>query len=87
MEEQAFHTLQAKLDAFYTWPSVYTFKFIVPAPTINELEEIFAGKPIRRRFSKNARYVSVTAEMEMSSSGEVISYYRRAAEIKGVIAL
>jgi hypothetical protein len=39
------------------------------------------------RYSKNARYVSFTAEWEVASSEEVISLYRQAAEIKGVIAL
>jgi hypothetical protein len=35
----------------------------------------------------NRKYVSLTAEWEVRSSEEVISLYREAAKIKGVIAL
>jgi putative lipoic acid-binding regulatory protein len=87
LENSSLPSLQAKLDEFYTFPCPYVFKFIAPMARIDELAALFAGKPFTTRYSKNARYVSVTAEWEVASSEEVISFYRRAGTIKGVIAL
>jgi hypothetical protein len=79
--------LQAKLDEFYTYPCLYVFKFIAPMARVDELAELFEGRPYSTRYSKNAKYVSFTAEWEVASSEEVISYYRRAGKIPGVISL
>ncbi len=87
MEDKSLLSLQAKLDEFYTWPSPYMFKFIAPMARVDELEELFKGKPFTTRFSRTAKYVSITAEWEVTSSEEVISFYREAKKIKGVIAL
>jgi hypothetical protein len=80
-------SLQAKLDEFYTWPSPYMFKFIAPMARVDELTELFKGRPFITRFSRTAKYVSVTAEWEVASSEEVISFYCEAKKIDGVIAL
>ena len=87
MENPSLSRLQAKLDEFYTFPCSYIFKFIAPMARIGELTALFKGKPFTTRYSKNARYVSFTAEWEVASSEEVISLYRQAGKIKGVIAL
>ncbi len=85
--EDSLLSLQAKLDEFYRWPSSYVFKFIAPMARVDELTELFRGKPFKTRFSRTAKYVSITAEWEVGSSEEVISFYRRAKNIRGVIAL
>ena len=87
MENPSLSRLQAKLDEFYSFPCPYVFKFIAPMARIDEVTALFQGRPFTTRYSKNARYVSFTAEWEVGSSEEVISLYRQAAEIKGVIAL
>ena len=87
MEDSALLNLQAKLEEFYTFPCCYVFKFIAPMARVDELAGLLEGKPFTTRYSKNARYVSFTAEWEVASSEEVISYYRRAGNIKGVISL
>lgn len=86
-EDLSLLSLQAKLDEFYTWPSPYMFKFIAPMARVDELTELFKGRPFTTRFSRTAKYVSVTAEWEVGSSEEVISFYREAKKIEGVIAL
>jgi hypothetical protein len=63
------------------------FKFIVPREKTGELTAFFGGRPFTTRPSKNSRYVSFTAELEMQSSGEVIALYREAGKIEGIIAL
>ena len=87
MEDTTLLSLQAKLDEFYTYPCCYVFKFIAPMARVDELAELFKGRPFTTRYSKNAKYVSFTAEWKVASSEEVISYYRRAGKIKGVISL
>ena len=87
MEDPSLLSLQAKLDEFYTFPCPYVFKFIAPMARIDELTALFEGRPFTTRYSRNARYVSFTAEWEVASSEEVISFYRQAEKIKGVIAL
>ena len=87
MEDPSLMSLQAKLDEFYSWPCQYMFKFIAPMARVDELTELFKGKPFTTRYSRTAKYVSITAEWEVGSSEEVISFYREAKKIKGVIAL
>ena len=87
MDDTTLLSLQAKLDEFYTFPCRYVFKFIAPMARVDELAGLLQGKPFTTRYSKNARYVSLTAEWEVASSEEVISYYQRAGKIKGVISL
>lgn len=63
------------------------FKFIVPQEKREELADFFGGRPFTTRPSKNGKYWSFTAELEMRSSGEVIALYREAGKIEGIIAL
>ena len=85
MEDPSLLSLQAKLDEFYSWPCQYTFKFIAPLGKVDELTELFRGRPFTTRLSGNGRYVSITAEWEVSSSEEIISIYREAKKIKRII--
>jgi putative lipoic acid-binding regulatory protein len=87
LEDSSLFRLQARLEEYYTFPCRYLFKFIAPLAKVDELTALLNGRPFTTRFSKNGRYVSFTAEWEVASSEEVISYYRQAGEIKGVISL
>jgi uncharacterized protein len=87
MNEESLRSLQTKLDTYHQWPCRFMFKFIVPKEKTGELTAFFAGRPFTTRSSKNGRYVSFTAELEMQSSEEVIIFYREAGKIEGLIAL
>lgn len=87
MNEESLRSLQAKLDEYHQWPCRFMFKFIVPLEKNGELTTFFAGRPFTTRSSKNGRFVSFTAELEMQSSEEVIALYREAGKIEGIIAL
>lgn len=87
MSEESLRSLQAKLDEYHQWPCQFMFKFIVPSEKTDELTAFFGDRPFTTRASKNGKYVSFTAELEMQSSGEVIALYREAGKIKGIIAL
>lgn len=81
-------TFRQRLDGYYDWPCSYLFKFIAPKDRVEEVIELFGDEvDVRTRESKRGNYVSVTAEVEMGSSGEVVGVYRRAGEIDGVMPL
>ncbi len=76
-----------KLDDNHDWPCVYLFKFIVPEAKKDAFNSIFPAKDLTFKSSKGGKYVSVTANVFMHSSDEVIRIYEEAAKIKGVISL
>lgn len=75
------------LDDQNDWPAQYTFKFIAPAGRVDELKEVFGDHPVRVRASSKGNYKSVTAQIRMSSSEEVLAIYEEASSIDGVISL
>ena len=87
MDEEALKRFQETLDENYVWPCVYVFKFIVPSQQLGKVVALFEGKPFRTRDSSGKKYVSVTVELDVRTSAEVISIYREAAKIEGIISL
>ena len=81
-------SFREKLDKFYAWPSLYTFKFIVPYGKEGELRNLF---PLHitatAKSSETGKYVSLTYQMMMPSSESVIDVYQKASAIEGLIAL
>jgi len=76
-----------KLEAHYAWPSLYTFKFIVPTGREEEVKNLFPNHTSSEKLSKNGKYTSVTINMMMPSSDAVIEVYQSASVIEGIIAL
>ncbi len=87
MNQQWENSLREKLDQYYAWPAVYTFKFIVPKGKEEEVKKLFPQHESSEKVSKNGNYISVTLQMMVPNSDTVISAYRAAATIEGVIAL
>jgi hypothetical protein len=87
MDEAWLNSFQEKLDRHYAWPSVYTFKFIVPSHQEAEVRKLFPRHEPSARSSKNGNYTSFTVDMMMPSSESVLAIYRSASLIKGIIAL
>jgi len=87
MEPDWSESLREKLDEHYTWPSLYTFKFIVPKGKESEVKLLFPNhEPIERQ-SKNGNYISITLNMTMPGSDAVIDVYQKVSDIEGIIAL
>lgn len=83
-----FEQFRKLLDEQCQWPSVYTFKFIVPKAQKEELLAIFSSCPdVTLRESSQGKYLSVTANMVMCSSDGIVAVYEAVAGIKGIIAL
>ena len=80
-----------ELNKVHTFPTSYLFKYVVPADQriIAQLHAIFEDVKlsVSTRDSKNGNYTSVTIKAAMNDADHVISYYKRIAEIKGVVAL
>lgn len=91
-DKTAFYTkLKAQLDDTTTFPADYLYKFIVPsdANQVEEVEALFndSGAVINKKKSKTGKYVSVSIVLKIESSDKVISYYKKAEKIKGIISL
>ncbi|MFP4316560.1 MAG: DUF493 family protein [Desulfovibrionales bacterium] len=83
-----YDSLQKRLDEHYDWPAVYTFKFIVPKASAEELLSVFeSDKGVSVRESKTGKYLSLTAEVIMPSSESVIAVYKAVERIEGIISL
>lgn len=79
--------LKAALDKTTEWPTVYTYKFIVPRASLNHLLALIDGNRYSSRESKTGKFVSVTMERVVTSSEDVIELYKRTAVVKGLMAL
>jgi uncharacterized protein len=86
-DEHTLDALKVRLDECFSWPCPYVFKFIVGRQELPEVAALFPGVEVSIRNSRHGKYVSVTAELTMETSAAVITVYRRASRIKGLIAL
>lgn len=82
-----FNSFKEKLENEYEWPSLYTFKFIVPREREEEVTELFPKIEISKKESSGGKYISVTARLMANSSEAIIQVYEKAQHIKGLIAL
>tara|TARA_R110002050_G_scaffold2603_5_gene14843 strand:+ start:5012 stop:5329 length:318 start_codon:yes stop_codon:yes gene_type:complete len=86
-----YEKLKEQLSQSTKWPSLYMFKFIVPAQNekIAQVEGLFNTKEsqIQLRQSRNGNFVSITAKEMMMSPDKVIERYLEAEAIEGLISL
>lgn len=89
--ESFYKKLKTQLDETTKFPADYLYKFIVSAEggKVAEVEALFdnKGAVINTKKSKTGKYVSVSIVIKLVSSDEVISYYRQAEKIEGIISL
>lgn len=82
-----FSSFREKLEIQYEWPSLYTFKFIVPKAQEEAVTALFPKIEVSTKESSGGKYVSVTVQFMANSSDAIINVYERAQHIKGLIAL
>ncbi|MDD5149540.1 MAG: DUF493 domain-containing protein [Flavobacterium sp.] len=89
--QEFYDRLQAELDLSNTWPALYLFKFIVPSINDNVLrvEEAFdcLGAVIKTTKSKTGKFTSISVDVQMKNSQEIIDKYIEVSTIKGIISL
>lgn len=90
MKTEFYKSLKEKLDDQVEFPSVYMFKFIIPADNHKlALAEALFGEEaiITTRQSKTNKYISITAKEIMTSSAKIIEIHQKAEKIEGIIQL
>ncbi len=87
MEANWGESLRAKLDQYYSWPSLYIFKFIVPKEKVGDVTKLFPKHESSLKNSTNGKYTSVTVQMMVPSSEAVIEVYSAVSAIEGIVAL
>jgi len=84
-EEEKFKEL---LNNEYDWPARYTFKFIVPSGKEQKVKELFKKEiEISEKSSSGGKYISTTIYTTMDSADDIITVYKQASEISGIISL
>ncbi len=86
-----YERLKKELDLSSAWPSLYLYKFIVPTDKENILrvEEAFdcMGAVIKTTKSKTGKFTSISVDVMMKNSQEIIEKYIELSTIKGIISL
>jgi putative lipoic acid-binding regulatory protein len=91
-ETTAFYErLKVELDMSNTWPALYLFKFIVPSVDDNvervELAFDCMGAVIKTTKSKTGKFTSISVDVQVKDSQEIIDKYQEVATIKGIVSL
>ena len=80
--------MHSLLEDEYDFPCEYTFKFIVPVGSQDELLRVIGeGYEITTRPSKKGKYVSFTAIKTFNNANEIIDVYVSVEIVPGVMAL
>lgn len=86
-----YERLKVELDNSNTWPAEYLFKFIMPSvgDNVERVESAFdcMGAVIKTTKSKTGKFTSVSVDVTMKSSDEVISKYQEVSVIEGIVSL
>lgn len=89
--EEKYEKLKQQLEEGFEWPTLYMFKFIIPADNekLARVEKLFDSleSQINVRQSRNGNYLSITAKEMMMNPDRVIERYLEAEEIEGLILL
>ena len=89
--EAFYDRLKQQLKDDTVWPTMYLYKFIVPASLekIAEIEGIFdnTNAIINTRDSSKGTYTSVSVKVTMESPDAVIQKYLEVSKVEGVISL
>ena len=86
-----YERLKKELDLSTTWPSLYLYKFILPSEKENILrvQEAFdcLGAVIKTTKSKTGKFTSISINVMMKDSQQIIDKYIELSTIKGIISL
>ena len=89
--KEFYERLKVELDLSSTWPAIYLFKFIVPTEKENilQVEKAFdsMGAVIKTTKSKTGKFTSISVDVMMKDSQEIIEKYIEVSTIKGIISL
>jgi putative lipoic acid-binding regulatory protein len=87
--EEQFEQLRLTLNKEANWPTIYMFKFIIPADNrrIALVESKFSDEAIiTQKESTNGKYISITVKEVMLSADSIIDKYKEMDGIEGLMA-
>jgi hypothetical protein len=90
MKDEQFDKLREQLNLHTTWPTVYMFKFIVPADNrkIALVESKFSDEAvITQNQSSNGKYISITVKEVMLNAESIVEKYKEMQGIEGLMSL
>lgn len=90
MNEKDIETFRLKLLETTTFPTVYMFKIIVPSDNrkIALVESLFESEAdIKTKESDRGKYTSITAKQVIIDVEEILTIYKKASMIEGVMML
>lgn len=87
LTDQELEKLRRLLAEQHQWPSEYIFKFIVPQDRVRDVEKLFPGHNIKKRASRQGKFVGLTVRIHMDSADVVIAVYQQASRIPGLLSL
>jgi putative lipoic acid-binding regulatory protein len=86
-----YERLKVELDNSNSWPAEYLFKFIVPTSehNIQRVEDAFdcMGAVIKTTKSKTGKYTSISVDLLVKDSQEIIDKYQEVSTIEGIVSL
>jgi hypothetical protein len=88
--DEQFDKLKEVLNKHTTWPTVYMFKFIIPADNkkIALVESKFSETAIiSQHESATGKYISITVKEVMLNADSIIEKYKEMKGIEGLISL
>lgn len=89
-KDEQFEKLREQLNKEKDWPTIYMFKFIIPADNrkIALVESKFSDEAIiTQKESSTGKYMSITIKEAMLSADSIIDKYKEMEGIEGLIAL
>lgn len=89
--EEFYIRLKEELDNSNEWPAQYLFKFIVPSvgDNVQMVQNAFdsIGAIIVTKKSRAGKFTSVSIDVQMESSQQIIDKYLQVSTIEGIISL
>jgi len=88
-EDNKYESLKKELEKSLSWPSVYMFKFIIPADNKNLalVRSKFTDQSVvTQNESTNGKYISITVKEVMLSADSIIEKYKEMESIEGLMA-
>lgn len=88
--DEQFDKLKEVLNKHTVWPTIYMFKFIIPADNqkIALVESKFSETAIiSQHESSTGKYISITVKDVMLNADSIIEKYKEMKGIEGLISL
>lgn len=90
MKEDFYVSLKQKLEEQHSFPALYLFKFIIPADNhkLALVEALFGPEAqVTTNQSRTNKYISISAKEIMLSADSIITIYKEAEKIEGIVSL